>query len=117
MGGIPPRDGRRSNTSCDHCEDRRSDWRRDLPMGRAASAQIESRAAFPVAVLHGAIDAVRASYPLERWPSALSIVILSQVTHHSAIFPPSMRNIAPKSNFALRPDGGNGPICPRCVPS
>src|ERR1700756_5732845 len=43
--------------------------------------------------------------------------MLSQVTHHSAIFPPSMRNTAPKSNRALRPEGGNGPIAPCCVPS
>jgi len=55
--------------------------------------------------------------PLGRWPSTLSIVMLSQVTHHSAIFPSSMRNIAPKSNCALRPEGGNGPIGPCCVPS
>jgi len=27
-----------------------------------------------------------------RWPSALSIVVLSQVAHHSAIFPPSIRS-------------------------
>jgi len=31
--------------------------------------------------------------------------------------PPSMRNTAPKSNCALRPEGGNGPIGPCCVPS
>ena len=42
--------------------------------------------------------------------------MLSQVTHHSAIFPLSMRKIAPKSNCALRPEGGNGPIGPCCVP-
>ena len=43
--------------------------------------------------------------------------MLSQVTHHSAIFPPSMRNTAPKSKCTFRPDGGNGPIEPCCVPS
>ena len=43
--------------------------------------------------------------------------MLSQVTHHSAIFPLSMRNTAPKSNCTLRPEGGNGPIGPCCVPS
>jgi hypothetical protein len=43
--------------------------------------------------------------------------MLSQVTHHSAIFPPSMRNTAPKSNCAFRPDGGNGPVGPCCAPS
>src|ERR1700760_3249642 len=43
--------------------------------------------------------------------------MLSQVTHHSAILPSSMRNTAPKSNCALRPEGGNGPIGPCCVPS
>jgi hypothetical protein len=42
--------------------------------------------------------------------------MLSQVTHHSAIFPPSIRNIAPKSNSAFQPEGGNGPIGPCCVP-
>jgi hypothetical protein len=41
--------------------------------------------------------------------------MLSQVTHHSAIFLHSVRNTAPKSNCALAPDGGNGPIGPRCV--
>src|SRR5580700_227305 len=49
--------------------------------------------------------------------SALRIVILSQVTHHSAIFPPSTRNTAPKSNVAFRPEGGNEPMGPSCVPS
>ena len=43
--------------------------------------------------------------------------MFSQVTHHSAIFPPSMRNTAPKSKCTFRPDGGNGPIEPCCVPS
>src|SRR6516225_4865268 len=62
-------------------------------------------------------DAEAVFGPSERWPSALSIVMLSQVTHHSAIFPASMRNTAPKSNCALRPEGGKGPIGPRCVPS
>ena len=41
--------------------------------------------------------------------------MLSHVTHHSAILPPSMRNIAPKSNFTFCPEAGNGPIV--CVVS
>ena len=38
--------------------------------------------------------------------------MLSQVAHHSAICPPSMRNTAPKSNCAFRPDGEMGPLAP-----
>src|SRR5262247_3187786 len=43
--------------------------------------------------------------------------MLSHVTHHSAILPRSTRKMAPKSNRALRPDGGNGPSGPCWVPS
>jgi len=35
--------------------------------------------------------------------------MLSQVTHHSAIFPPSIRNTAPKSNCALFSTAANTP--------
>src|SRR5260370_31563099 len=77
------------------------------------------RAKFGLMGMSGMIgfDPSRSSQTLGRWPSVRSIVMLSQVPHHSAIFPLSMRNTAPKSNCTLTPEGGNGPIDPCCVPS
>jgi hypothetical protein len=55
--------------------------------------------------------------PAGRWPSWVSTVRLSQVTHHSAIRPSATRRTPAKSNVARFPDGGNGPSCPVCVPA